>query len=128
MMPRDTQGHFTQPDPIVPGGGSYDYTAGDPVNRADPSGLYWGEGAVEAAGDAANSALKFTAEKIVPVVGACLAGGGGVAFLLGLTAGIAGGPVGGIGGAGIAFTLGCEAGLVAHGYGISIPSVPVRSN
>lgn len=34
----DAQGHFTQPDPIVPGGGSYNYTEGDPINLGDPSG------------------------------------------------------------------------------------------
>jgi RHS repeat-associated protein len=35
----DGQGHFTQPDPIIPGGGTYEYTTGDPVNESDPSGL-----------------------------------------------------------------------------------------
>jgi len=36
----DAQGHFTQPDPIMPGGGTYNYAEGDPVNGSDPSGLY----------------------------------------------------------------------------------------
>jgi RHS repeat-associated protein len=35
----DAQGHFTQPDPIIPGGGTYNYTEGDPINSSDPSGL-----------------------------------------------------------------------------------------
>lgn len=45
----DTHGHFTQADPIVPGGGNYSYTDGDPINRSDPMGLWWGEDAVKAA-------------------------------------------------------------------------------
>jgi RHS repeat-associated protein len=36
----DGQGHFTQPDPIVPGGGDYTYASGDPINSSDPSGLF----------------------------------------------------------------------------------------
>ncbi|MCW2841749.1 MAG: hypothetical protein JWR55_3232, partial [Aeromicrobium sp.] len=34
----DAQGHFTQPDPIIPGGGDYSYASGDPINFSDPSG------------------------------------------------------------------------------------------
>jgi RHS repeat-associated protein len=35
----DAHGHFTQADPNIPGGGSYNYTEGDPINKSDPSGL-----------------------------------------------------------------------------------------
>ena len=84
----DGHGHFTQPDPVAGNATdprtmtAYNYAAGDPINRFDPSGLYWGEDAVNWAGNKLSAAKKKLSGKCGR---ALLLGAGGVLGYVGST-------------------------------------------
>lgn len=123
----DAQGHFTQADPIVPGGGSYNYTAGDPINRSDPSGMYWGEDAVNKVGDGISSGVGAAYDFVQPVISPianCLTGVG-IATLGVETIGTAiAASATGIGEAAAAASIvACYGGFFLDGVGVKIPAL-----
>lgn len=100
-----SSGQFLTRDPLVASTRSaYGYTAGNPLNLSDPSGLFWGEGTLSDIADTGRDAWNHTGGKVVHAVVEHSKGLGEIASVVSVV---------GYGSCALGFAPGCAVGSAA---------------